>query len=156
MISVTEEKDMIELKGKYTNAIIYQNPEYVEEACLDQIQTLIDSPAYEGCKVRIMPDTHFGCSAPIGFTSTIRDRVIPNTVSVDIGCGMSLVSLKGIKEKDIDFFKLDDFIRTHIPVGRNIRDTKIVSFPGMSHIRCYRELKDSGKFEKSLGTLGGG
>ena len=147
---------MIELNGKYTNAIIYQNPEYVEEACIKQIQTLIDSPAYEGCKVRIMPDTHFGCSAPIGFTSTIKDKVIPNTVSVDIGCGMYLVSLKGIKEKDIDFSKFDNFIKTHIPVGKNIRDTKIVSFPDIPHLRCYRELKDSGKFERALGTLGGG
>ena len=147
---------MIKLNGKYTDAVIYQDPQYVEEACINQIQTLIDSPAYEDCKVRVMPDTHFGCSAPIGFTSTIKDKVIPNTVSVDIGCGMLTLKLEGIKKEDIDFKKFDDYIRTHIPSGKNIREVAITKTPYINNLRCFRELKDTPKFEKALGTLGGG
>lgn len=94
---------MIELKGKYTDAIIYQNEETVKPQCIGQTWQLLDSPAYKGCKVRIMPDCYTGVSAPIGTTIAIRDRVIPNTVSVDIGCGIYLVTLNGIRKEDVDF-----------------------------------------------------
>ena len=147
---------MIELKGKYTNAIIYQDPNCVEESCISQIQTLIDSPAYENCKVRVMPDCHTGVSATIGFTSTIINKVIPATVGVDIGCGMLVLKLEGIKKEDIDFKKFDDYIRTYIPSGRSIREVAITKAPYINNLRCFRELKDTPKFEKALGTLGGG
>lgn len=147
---------MIELKGKYTDAVVYQNEETVEPQCIEQIRQLLDSPAYEGCKVRIMPDCHTGVSAPIGTTIAVWDRVIPNTVSVDIGCGMYLVMLKGIRREDVDFQALDTYIRENVPAGREIHRSAVARMDGIKELRCFRELRDTPKFEKALGTLGGG
>lgn len=146
---------MIEVKGEYNTAIVYQDEANIELACLEQIKTLIDSEAYRDSKVRIMPDAHVGVSSCIGFSATFTDKLIPATVGVDVSCGMRIVKLRDVT-KDIDFKAFDEYIRNHIPVGKNVRDTKIVPFPDIPHLRCYRELKDSGKFERALGTLGGG
>lgn len=146
---------MIEIKGQYNTAIIYQSE--IDDATRDQVQTIVNQPFVEGETIRIMPDCHAGAGCVIGTTMTLTNgKVCPNLVGVDIGCGMYLVKLEGIKKSDLDFFKFDNFIKTHIPSGKNIRDIKITSFPKIQHIRCYKELKDSGKFEKALGTLGGG
>lgn len=146
---------MIEIKGQYNSAIIYQSE--IDDATRDQVQTIVNQPFVEGETIRIMPDCHAGAGCVIGTTMTINNgRVCPNLVGVDIGCGMYLVSLKGIKEEDIDFKALDEFIETHIPTGRNIHEDRKVKFADILNLKCYRELKDAGKFEKSIGTLGGG
>lgn len=147
---------MFKLTGKYTDVKIFQDPLKVEASCLQQIQDLIDSPAYAGCKIRMMPDLHAGVSAPIGTTIEIKDKVIPNTVSVDIGCGMLLFKLEGIKKEDIDFKKLDSYIRQHIPSGKSIRTTEVITDPKIKHLKCFKELKKTENFDKALGTLGGG
>lgn len=138
------------------DVIIYQDDKNIEEGCKEQIRILSESEAYKGCKIRIMPDCHTGVSSCIGFTCQFEDKVIPATIGVDIGCGMIAIKLEGINESSINFPGLDNFIKNHIPSGRNIRNNKIVSFPKITHLRCYKELKDSGNFEKALGTLGGG
>lgn len=127
--------------------------ENIELEAIDQIDTLIKQPAFSDCKIRIMPDVHAGAGCVIGFTADLGDKVIPNIVGVDIGCGMLTVCLGRI---DIDFEKLDRVIREKIPSGRNIHDGRITRFPEIQNLRCYRELKDTKRFERSIGTLGGG
>jgi len=146
---------MIEIKGQYNSAIIYQSE--IDDATRDQVQTIVNQPFVEGETIRIMPDCHAGAGCVIGTTMTLTNgRVCPNLVGVDIGCGMYLVSLKGIKEEDIDFKALDEFVETHIPTGRNIHEERKAKFPDILNLKCYRELKDTAKFEKAIGTLGGG
>lgn len=127
--------------------------ENIESKALNQIYTLIKQPAFADCKVRIMPDVHAGKGCVIGFTADLGDKVIPNIVGVDIGCGMLTVNLGKV---DIDLEKLDSVIRQYIPSGRNIREEATYSFDGIKDLYCYDNLKDKERFELSIGTLGGG
>ena len=76
----------------------------IEVEALEQIETLLAQEPFKGCKVRIMPDVHAGAGCVIGFTANLGDKVIPNVVGVDIGCGMLTVNLGNI---EIDYEKLD-------------------------------------------------
>ena len=67
--------------------------ENIEYDALNQIYQLIKQPSFENCKVRIMPDVHAGAGCVIGFTADLGDKVIPNIVGVDIGCGMLTIEL---------------------------------------------------------------
>lgn len=92
----------------------------IEPTALNQIYTLVKQPAFSDCKVRIMPDVHAGAGCVIGFTADLGDKVIPNIVGVDIGCGMLTVELGKI---DIDFDYLDKAIRENVPSGREVNET---------------------------------
>jgi RNA-splicing ligase RtcB len=100
-----------------------------------------------------MPDVHAGAGCVIGFTADLGDKVIPNIVGVDIGCGMLTTKLGKI---DIDYEKLDQVIRDNVPCGYNIHEGRKVRFDKIQEMRCYRDLKDTRRFERSIGTLGGG
>lgn len=142
----------------------------IEQEAIDQINTLLEQPAFADCKVRIMPDVHAGAGCVIGFTADLGDKVIPNIVGVDIGCGMLTVELgridTGINGKtdssianyvtDIDYEKLDNVIRTCIPSGRNVHEEINYIFPELKNLRCYNKLKNIDWLERSMGTLGGG
>ena len=142
----------------------------IEQEAIDQINTLLEQPAFTDCKVRIMPDVHAGAGCVIGFTADLGDKVIPNIVGVDIGCGMFTVELgridTGINGKtdsnianyvtDIDYEKLDNVIRTCIPSGRNVHEEINYIFPELKNLRCYNKLKNIDWLERSIGTLGGG
>lgn len=125
----------------------------VEQEAINQINTLLEQPAFQDCKVRIMPDVHAGKGCVIGFTANLGDKVIPNIVGVDIGCGMLVVELG---REDINFNRVDEIIRQHVPSGRNVHTERFKRFEGLQDLRCYRELKDTKRLERSLGTLGGG
>ena len=125
----------------------------VEQEAIDQINTLLDQPAFADCKVRIMPDVHAGAGCVIGFTANLGDKVIPNIVGVDIGCGMLTVNLGKI---DIDYAELDAAIRKCVPCGRNVHEGRLIRYNRLLDLRCYRDLKDTRRFERSIGTLGGG
>lgn len=125
----------------------------IEPEALNQIYTLIKQPAFSDCKVRIMPDVHAGAGCVIGFTADLGGKVIPNIVGVDIGCGMLTVELGKI---EIDLAALDAAIRKRIPSGRNVHEGRLVKFDELQQLRCYRELKDTKRLERSIGTLGGG
>lgn len=127
--------------------------ENIESEALSQIYTLIKQPAFVDCKVRIMPDVHAGKGCVIGFTADLGDKVIPNIVGVDIGCGMLTVNLGKV---DIDLEKLDNVIRQYIPSGRNVREEATYFFDSIKNLYCYDNLKDKERFESSIGTLGGG
>lgn len=133
--------------------------ENIEQEAIDQINTLMDQPAFSDCKVRIMPDVHAGAGCVIGFTADLGDKVIPNIVGVDIGCGMLTVDLGNI---DIDYEKLDRIIREYVPSGRNVHGDD-VSWRYIQRARyhiaqlyCKNELRNMDWLEHSIGTLGGG
>lgn len=125
----------------------------IEPSALNQIYTLVKQPAFSNCKVRIMPDVHAGAGCVIGFTADLGDKVIPNIVGVDIGCGMLTVEVGKI---DVNFDELDKVIREKIPSGRNVHNNRVVRFDKLQDLYCYRELKDTKRLERSIGTLGGG
>jgi len=127
--------------------------ENVEEEAIKQINLLLEQEPFRNCKVRIMPDVHAGKGCVIGFTADLGDKVIPNIVGVDIGCGMLCVELGNI---EIDLEKLDKVINQYIPVGRNIREHKLMDFEAINQLYCLRELKETKKFNRAIGTLGGG
>lgn len=125
----------------------------IEEEAINQIDLLLQQEPFKDCKVRIMPDVHAGKGCVIGFTADLGDKVIPNIVGVDIGCGMLCVELGKI---DIDLQKFDEIVNSYIPAGRNIREVKLTNFEKIKELYCFRELKETNKFEKAIGTLGGG
>ena len=139
----------IEIKGKVNTALCYAK--VVEDEAIEQIRRMCDYPMTEGSKIRIMPDVHAGKGCTIGTTMTITDKAVPNVVGVDIGCGMYTVNLG--KQK-IDLEKLDMAAFT-IPCGREVWDGRIEKFD-LTELRCYRQLKEAKRLERSLGTLGGG
>lgn len=125
----------------------------VEQEAIEQINLLLEQEPFKDCKVRIMPDVHAGKGCVIGFTADLGDKVIPNIVGVDIGCGMLCVELGKIK---LNLEKLDKIINEYIPAGRNIREQKLVDFEKINNLYCLRELKEIKKFDRAIGTLGGG
>ena len=125
----------------------------IEEKAIEQINLLLEQEPFKNCKIRIMPDVHAGKGCVIGFTADLGDKVIPNIVGVDIGCGMLCVELGNI---DLDLEKLDNIINKFIPAGRNIREQKLLNFEKINDLYCLRELKEIKKFNRAIGTLGGG
>lgn len=127
----------------------------VESEALNQIYTLIKQPAFSNCKVRIMPDVHAGAGCVIGFTADLGEKVIPNIVGVDIGCGMLTTNLGNI---DIDFEKLDEAIRKYVPSGRNVHVEENTAKPIeiIDNLYCKKQLKKIDWLKRSCGTLGGG
>ncbi len=140
---------MLELSGKYNSCRVFTDS--CEEGCLSQLRSLLDQECSAGSRIRIMPDCHAGVGCVIGTTMTITDKVVPNLVGVDIGCGVLTVRLE---EKRIDLPKLDSVIRSRIPYGFAVHD-KPAADVDLSMLRCAKHV-DIGRAQKSLGTLGGG
>lgn len=125
----------------------------IEQEAVNQINLLLEQEPFKNCKVRIMPDVHAGKGCVIGFTADLGDKVIPNIVGVDIGCGMLCVELGKI---ELDLEKLDSIINEYIPAGRNIRENSMMIYGKINELYCLRELKETKKFNRAIGTLGGG
>jgi len=140
---------MFEIKGKISTAVCYAA--VVEEEAVEQIRRMCDYEFTGGSQIRIMPDVHAGKGCTIGTTMTITDKAVPNIVGVDIGCGMYTVELGKI---DVDFAKVDAAAH-FIPGGRDVWEGRTERFE-LTALRCYRNLKDTRRLERSLGTLGGG
>ena len=140
---------MLEIKGKMNTAICYAK--VIEDVAIEQIKRMCDYELTAGNKVRIMPDVHAGKGCTIGTTMTVTDKVCPNIVGVDIGCGMYTVKLA---DKSLDFEKIDEACH-YVPSGRNVWDGRRERFD-IQELKCYRALKDTKRLARSLGTLGGG
>ena len=140
---------MLEIKGKINTAICYAN--VIEEEAIEQIRRMCDYEFTAGSRIRIMPDVHAGKGCTIGTTMTVTDKVVPNIVGVDIGCGMYTVSLG---TGDIDFAKVDEAAH-FIPSGMDVWESRQERFE-LEQLRCFGELTDTIRLERSLGTLGGG
>lgn len=137
--------------GEFSTALVFT--ENIEDGAKDQIKKLLDQDYMVGKNVRIMPDVHQGIGCVIGFTCNMGNIVIPNIVGVDIGCGMLTIELGNI---EVDLRKLDEHIRRNIPSGTKTHRDPIVRFNQVNDLRCYKHLRNQDRFEKSIGTLGGG
>ena len=140
---------MFTIEGTYATAVCYAT--VAEDSAIEQIRTMCDTAFTEGCRVRIMPDVHAGVGCTIGTTMTIRDKVVPNVVGVDIGCGMYVVDLG---KDDIDLARFDSVCHD-VPSGREVWQGRRVRF-ALDELWCYRNLKETRRIERSIGTLGGG
>ena len=139
----------MEIQGKYATAIAYAN--VIEDLAIEQIRRMCDYAFAENSKIRIMPDVHAGKGCTIGTTMTIHDKVVPNVVGVDIGCGMYTVKLDA---QEIDLARLDEAAH-FVPSGMHVWEGRKEAFDLVS-LQCYRNLKDTKRLQRSLGTLGGG
>ena len=142
---------MMKVKGKYGKAIIHAD--IFDDGTKIQVKTLLDQKFTKGLKVRIMPDCHSGSGCVIGTTMTIKDKIVPNLVGVDIGCGMLCVKLGKI---DLDFAKLDEFIHKYIPAGQNVNEYATETDIVLEELKCFSDLKQVNYLKKSIGSLGGG
>ncbi len=142
------------VKGKYNEAIVYTD--VAEDMALQQIKQLCDMEFAADARIRIMPDVHAGAGCTIGTTMTIHDRVVPNLVGVDIGCGMETVR---IRERRLDLKRLDTLIHERIPAGFLVRE-KTHPYYGEADLKKLKCLEQGAvnleRAEKSMGTLGGG
>ena len=140
---------MLEIKGKINTAICYAK--VVEDEAIEQIRRMCDYDFTENSIIRIMPDVHAGKGCTIGTTMTVHGKAVPNIVGVDIGCGMYTIN---IGKGEIDFAKLDAAAH-FVPSGKNVWEGRQEKFD-LEALRCYRQLKNTKRLERSLGTLGGG
>lgn len=143
---------MKEITGKYNSAKIFTD--VIDELSVKQIEELCNQEFISGSKIRIMPDVHAGAGCTIGTTMTITDKIVPNLVGVDIGCGMETIK---IKEKSLDFDRFDKLIYEKIPSGINIRNTphKYASEINIEELKCLYNINQF-RAQRSIGTLGGG
>lgn len=146
---------MYKVQGKHNEAVIYAS--VIEDAAKDQIIDVCDLEIFKDSKIRIMPDVHAGAGCTIGTTMTLNGAAVPNMVGVDIGCGMEVVQ---IKEKEIDFEKLDYLIKSEIPYGREIRE-KTHPFArdiNLKELKCINNnnIEHLIKESRAIGSLGGG
>lgn len=145
------------IKGAYTSAQIFttnNKDTAIDPYAVTQLQMICDQQASTDCRIKVMPDVHPGKVGTIGLTMTIGNKIIPNLIGIDIGCGMTLAQIKG---KKIEYQKLDAVIRDNIPSGFNIR-TKAHRFADnfdFESLRCTNHIRTD-KAILSLGSLGGG
>ncbi|MDT3435251.1 RtcB family protein [Haloarcula sp. 1CSR25-25] len=134
---------VLELSGEHTTArVMVDDVSLVEAGCREQIETLIDHPAFTE-PVRIMPDTHWGAGAPIGFTMPLGERVVPNIVGVDVGCGMAATNLG--PELPLEDAERERRVREAVPMGRSVHDYDdaahlVEAFPFERANRVFEQL----------------
>ena len=143
---------MFDIKGQFNTAKVFTD--VIEPEAVSQILDLCNQKAFAGLNIRIMPDVHAGAGCTIGTTMNIRDKVIPNLVGVDIGCGMLVAELGKV---DIDFAKLDEVIRSKVPSGHDVRETThpFLAKTKVDDVLC-KSAVDMDRAYKSIGSLGGG
>ena len=138
-----------QIKGKVSTALCFAK--VAEEEAVEQIRRMCDCGFTAGSRIRIMPDVHAGKGCTIGTTMTVADKVVPNVVGVDIGCGMYTVSLGNA---EIEMREMDAASR-FIPSGMNVWNRPQEDFD-FTELRCFPGLKNLEHLRCSLGTLGGG
>lgn len=138
------------------HGIVKVYAETIEKEAVSQIVNMANSPIGENADIRIMPDAHAGAGCTIGTTMKITDKVCPNLVGVDIGCGVDLIKTTGNFEHRLD--ELDKIIREFVPFGMSVHGNQVVKDNYFKDLLCWNELSDATKVcaLRSLGTLGGG
>ena len=141
------------IKGDFNEAEVFT--ENIDKETISQIKQLLDQEFVKNSNIRVMPDCHKGAGCVIGTTMTIKDKIVPNLVGVDIGCGVLCVELGDI---DLNLDKIDDFIKNNIPHGFNINNKAVVDYiDEILKIRCINNIKKKPEeFNRALGSLGGG
>lgn len=133
----------------------------IEQKAIDDINSFMELEAFRNSKVRIMPDVHAGKGCVIGFTATVDDKIIPNVVGVDIGCGMYCMELGNV---ELDLKKIDEVIRKFVPHGQNVFSYEKDMTDGamfwskkfIDEMYCVTHLTNRERLYRSMGTLGGG
>lgn len=145
---------MIELQGKYNTAKVFTDN--ADQKTIGQIIELCNQEFTKDSKIRIMPDCHFGAGSTIGTTMTILDKVVPNLVGVDVGCGVSYTEIK-IDKDTISFDELDSKIRNFVPSGQSVHESnKKHDFSKQINFDAIRAPFDISRAQNAMGTLGGG
>ena len=143
---------MIVLKGKYNQAKVFTDT--LDKETQLQIEHLLDQSFVEDSQIRIMPDTHAGAGSTIGTTITIKDKVVPHMVGVDIGCGIETLLLK---DRLVELEKLDNAIHNLIPARFSVRNNphEMAEEVAIENLKCKGQVKMNRAY-LSIGTLGGG
>lgn len=145
------------IKGKYNEAVVMTDN--IEQECISQLTNLCNQEIFKDSKIRIMPDTHSGRGCVIGFTATIKDKIIPNLVGVDISCSISTYKLN---VKEVDFQELDKVIYKYVPSGQSVRKqvSPLISQDLKDKIyQVCKDIKSVDSYKRdllSIGSLGGG
>lgn len=144
------------IRGKFNSARVFNDN--VDEESSRQIREFCDQEIFAGLRIRIMPDVHAGKGCVIGYTANLGDKVVPNLIGLDIGCGI-LVTRLG--KPDMKFEKLDRFIRQNIPSGFKRNKTARTKDYRKDFIRRFGETCDFLGIDlmdhlKGIGSLGGG
>lgn len=153
---------MLTFKGKYNSANVMIDE--LDQETINQIESFLNHPAFANTYIAIMPDTHAGAGAVIGFTAKMNNYIIPNVVGVDLGCGVNAYPLDNTS---IDFEQLDNFIKKNIPSGFSIRDSSGIQDAAMKYMpedfieKVLETARKTGQQKTdrviySFGTLGGG
>lgn len=146
---------MEEIVGKFNTAKVFAS--VIDEETREQVKLLLNQSFIKDLAVRIMPDCHKGKGCVIGTTMTIKDKIVPNLVGVDIGCGIKVITLGNINGINLDFAKLDKFIYNSIPHGIGVNKEKVLDEDTLIHnLKCFNYLEDVDRLERSLCSLGGG
>jgi RNA-splicing ligase RtcB len=123
-----------------------------------QVYSLAKHPAFKDSDIRIMPDVHAGAGCVIGFTANLGDKVVPNIVGVDIGCGVLGTNLGNV---EINYALLDSYITMYIPSGFKshtiLNGVGVIASAMIANLRCIKALKKRpDQFALAIGSLGGG
>lgn len=124
----------------------------IDDITLAQVNEMNECEAYHDSIIRIMPDCHAGKSCTVGTVVKVGDRVIPNTVGVDIGCGMLVAEFR---DTTIDPQRIDETVNERIPSGFFIHERPIAKFDHLYEMKCVNMI-NSEKALCAIGTLGGG
>lgn len=138
---------MFTLNGKYNNCKVFADT--VDNATISQIINVLNQESSKDSQIRIMPDCHAAKASVVGTTMTIKDKIIPNLVGADLGCGVSAVKIKG----KVEFEKLDKFIRFEIPSGGSINKHAVEKFDELKNLVCPVNIEQAYLY---IGSLGGG
>lgn len=141
----------MQLRGKHNEAIVFTDN--VEETAIGQIIELCNQRAFKDSSIRVMPDVHAGKGCVIGLVATTNGKIVPSTVGVDIGCGVSVYHID--HTEPINFDRLDKVIRNSVPSGNSVHQKQRYPFPEIDNLRC-RDKINKDRAYKSVGTLGGG
>ncbi|MFW6225935.1 MAG: RtcB family protein, partial [bacterium] len=138
---------MIELKGKYTDAKIMIDQ--VEDGLLEQVYSVINSPASDGLKVAIQPDCHVGAGICVGFTMELGKMISPVWVGVDLGCGMASFRFSGDYKLNLE--EIDTKIRQSIPMGFNVHQNQVLKNIPFEDVQRIADLFTK-KYNEKFGT----
>ncbi len=147
----------IKITGEHNTAKVF-NPN-IDDASYGQIERMMDRETFKDSKFRFMPDVHYGKGSTVGTTMTVTDKIVPNFIGVDIGCGVNVTELEITKREALDkkFLKqFDRLVRQNVPLGfkrhRNDRKATLVQH------RDFLVADQLGEdiFYESIGSLGGG
>lgn len=149
------------VEGEYNTATVHAERDLIEDECIGQIQEMVNHEAlYGDSDIAIMPDAHFGAGAVIGFTMPVKDRVVPNVVGVDCGCGMYAINMGKISVDTMEeqkLYEIDNAIRNRIPTGFDVHDRNdyhmIEDFPYTLCEQKWDSFAENTEFDLDQGEI---